>query len=209
MQAHEHPLSIIFIHDMALARDTMSYAFSHGAAEILFRAYPSSTIEDIPADLEPTVVLLSSTVQFIGGCHPVLVVQSYWPDAAVVLLGAVETADQVRNAINAGVRGWINEDASFPKLLNIIKVVADAGNVFDDEAHLCFHEWSGSPSADAEMFSGTELSPREHEIIQLVRAGRTNPEIADQLGIVNKTVEAHLTRIYRKRKGTSRLDLLN
>ncbi|QFU92380.1 AAA family ATPase [Amycolatopsis sp. YIM 10] len=52
--------------------------------------------------------------------------------------------------------------------------------------------------------SGAGLSNREHEIAQLVAAGRTNREIAEQLVISEKTVETHVSRVLRKLRVRSR-----
>lgn len=54
---------------------------------------------------------------------------------------------------------------------------------------------------------GTELSERETEIVRMVRAGLPNREIAAALFVSEKTVEAHLTRIYRKTGARSRTAL--
>ena len=62
---------------MALARDSLHYAFTYGAAEIVFSAYPSTAIAEMPPELQPTLILLSSAVQFADECHPVRVVQHY------------------------------------------------------------------------------------------------------------------------------------
>ncbi|MGB9080833.1 MAG: response regulator transcription factor [Desulfuromonadaceae bacterium] len=51
------------------------------------------------------------------------------------------------------------------------------------------------------------LSPMEHRVAELVARGRTNLEIADELGIVERTVKAHLTAIYGKMHVGNRLSL--
>lgn len=51
------------------------------------------------------------------------------------------------------------------------------------------------------------LSPMEHRVAELVSRGRTNLEIADELGIVERTVKAHLTAIYSKLNIGNRLSL--
>jgi DNA-binding NarL/FixJ family response regulator len=51
------------------------------------------------------------------------------------------------------------------------------------------------------------LSPMEHRVAELVSRGRTNLEIADELGIVERTVKAHLTTIYSKLHIGNRLSL--
>lgn len=52
-----------------------------------------------------------------------------------------------------------------------------------------------------------ELTPHEAEVARLIAAGRTNREIAAALDVSPKTVEAHLSRIYRKLEVRSRTEL--
>jgi DNA-binding CsgD family transcriptional regulator len=48
------------------------------------------------------------------------------------------------------------------------------------------------------MSTGRALTTIEERVAALVAEGRTNPEVADELGITRKTVEWHLSRLYRK-----------
>lgn len=54
---------------------------------------------------------------------------------------------------------------------------------------------------------GATLTAREQHVIRLVALGRRNDEIAAELGISPKTVESHLTRVYRKLGIRSRTEL--
>jgi LuxR family transcriptional regulator, maltose regulon positive regulatory protein len=51
------------------------------------------------------------------------------------------------------------------------------------------------------------LSPTEERVARLVVAGRSNPEVAEELGLSRKTVEWHLSRVYRKLGARSRAEL--
>ena len=55
--------------------------------------------------------------------------------------------------------------------------------------------------------SGSGLTPTEERVARLVAVGRRNDEVAAELGIGTKTVETHLTRIYRKLRVRSRTEL--
>ena len=50
------------------------------------------------------------------------------------------------------------------------------------------------------------LTPREAEVLHLLATGATNPEIAGQLVITERTVKAHVTRILAKRNATTRTE---
>lgn len=54
-----------------------------------------------------------------------------------------------------------------------------------------------------------KLTPREHEVVDLVLKGFRNRELANLLGVKEKSIENHLTRIYRKCEVTSRVELMH
>lgn len=56
--------------------------------------------------------------------------------------------------------------------------------------------------------NGRELTDREADVVALVARGRRNDEVAAELGLATKTVEAHLTRVYRKLGVRSRTELV-
>lgn len=54
--------------------------------------------------------------------------------------------------------------------------------------------------------TGTRLSPRERQVLELLSQGRTNREIADELGITPRTASTHIAAIYRKLGVSGRVD---
>ena len=63
--------------------------------------------------------------------------------------------------------------------------------------------------SNTEKFKSLGITPREQEIIQLIQAGKTNQEIADQLYISVATVKDHNHNIFRKCGTRNRLELAN
>lgn len=61
---------------------------------------------------------------------------------------------------------------------------------------------------DPNMTNNDQFSPRELDVIHLLMQGKYNKEIAFALGIANRTVEAHLSSVYRKINVTSRTEAL-
>jgi DNA-binding NarL/FixJ family response regulator len=113
------------------------------------------------------------------------------PDTKVVVLTSFSDRARVSEALAAGAVGYQLKDCEPAELLGAVRAAA-AGNVPLDPrvARVLLPEPSGRPS-DA-------LSPRELEVLRLVAAGMANKQIARALGISERTVKAHLGRVFRQ-----------
>jgi two-component system, NarL family, nitrate/nitrite response regulator NarL len=111
---------------------------------------------------------------------------------AVVILTSFDYPQFVDAALRLGASGYVLKTDPFANLVHAIRQVAAGGVAYSVRP---------SPSG------ARRLSPRELEIVSLVVAGRSNDEIAHDLGISAKTVESHLTRIYEHANVTTRTEL--
>lgn len=128
------------------------------------------------------------------GVAPVLGVLAHLASAsingAVVLWGASVTEAEALRFVQEGARGILRKTASPSSLLNCLRSVAAGrswmeNNVFRDAI---------TPARN----SRSELTPREHQVLELVQHGYRNRDIASQLGIRPGTVKIHLKHIFEK-----------
>jgi DNA-binding NarL/FixJ family response regulator len=113
----------------------------------------------------------------------------------VLVLSSFETPQYVSTALRFGARGFMLKTAPLEELVAAIRTVAGGGSAFTAEQLL-----------DANARS-IRLSVRERQIVQLVVDGRSNEEIAGEIGSSRKTVEAHLTHLYGRLGIASRVEL--
>jgi DNA-binding NarL/FixJ family response regulator len=111
---------------------------------------------------------------------------------AVVILTSFDYPQFVDAALRLGASGYVLKTDPFANLVHAIRQVAAGGVAY-----------SVRPSPAGIR----RLSARELEIVSLVVAGRSNDEIAHDLGISAKTVESHLTRIYEHANVATRTEL--
>jgi DNA-binding NarL/FixJ family response regulator len=137
----------------------------------------------------PDVVLLDLSMQGIDGFETLRRMQAALPDVRVIVLTSSEAADNAREARRRGARGFLTKLSDHSEIVTAIRDVC-AGR-------MSFQE--GLEPADTEFFSDPAgLTPRELEVLQLVRDGRSNAEIGQRLGITVRTVKAHMTAILEK-----------
>lgn len=109
-----------------------------------------------------------------------------------MILSAFDYPQYVDAALRLGAAGYILKTDPFPNLVNAIRKVAAGGLAYSVRPHA-----AGSG----------RLSARELEVVGLVVEGRSNDEIGSRLGISEKTVESHLTRIYDRVEVATRTEL--
>jgi DNA-binding NarL/FixJ family response regulator len=110
---------------------------------------------------------------------------------AVMVWGVSMTEAEALRLLQAGARGIIRKTSELTNLLACLRTVA-AGRTWMEDC--VFHEsMRGGPG-----YPRSELTPREHQVLQLVEQGFKNKEIALELGIRPGTVKIHLKHIFEK-----------
>ena len=107
--------------------------------------------------------------------------------------------------IRAGARGYVTKTIDADRLADAIERVAEGDAVFSPRlAGFVLDAFRGqtTPSSDLD-----QLTPREQEVLRLIARGYLYKEVAFNLGISAKTVEAHVTSVLRKLQFTNRHEL--
>lgn len=154
-------------------------------------AEASSAIEAVDAarTREPDVILMDLRMPGIDGARATALVLAERPQSRVVVLTTYDNDADILRAVEAGAIGYILKDATREELILAVRTAADGGTPL-------------APSVAAKLVSRlhspTALSPREVEVLRLVRTGSTNAEIGRALYISEATVKTHLLRAFAK-----------
>lgn len=108
----------------------------------------------------------------------------------VAVWGVSMTEAEALRLLQAGARGIIRKTADLPSLLACMRTIADGKTWMED---CVFRD-----SVRAEGYPRSELTAREHQVLELVEQGFKNKEIALELGIRPGTVKIHLKHIFEK-----------
>jgi DNA-binding NarL/FixJ family response regulator len=141
------------------------------------------------AELAPDVVLMDLNLPGLPGLEAIRQVVGRTPAPAVLVLTMVDDDDTVTAALRVGARGYLLKGAVQEEVLAALRTVAAGGVVF-------------GAGAAQRVLSGErrigDLTPRESEVLALVADGRSNPEIARELGLSLKTVQNHVSNVLAK-----------
>jgi two-component system, NarL family, nitrate/nitrite response regulator NarL len=109
---------------------------------------------------------------------------------AITVWGVSMTEAEALRLLQAGARGIVRKTADLEQILSCLRAVASGRSWMED---CVFRD-----SARQERYPRSELTPREHQVLEMVEQGFKNKEIALELGIRPGTVKIHLKHIFEK-----------
>ncbi len=142
----------------------------------------------LDGELRPDVVLMDVCMPGLDGIEATRRICENRPDASVVMLTASIDHGCVIGALDAGAVGYLVKDAD-PAVLRAAVLAAAAGAAPLDPR-------AARAVLDTRAKAAMPLTGRETEVLESVAEGLTNKAIARRLGISEKTVKAHLTRVF-------------
>ena len=149
------------------------------------------------AETAPDVVLMDLSMPVMDGVDATRAIVASGATAKVVVLTSFSDRERIHEALEAGAIGYLLKDAEPDDLLRGVRAAARGDWPIDPRAARLLLGGGGPPS-------GPRLSTREQEVLELVAAGLANKLIARKLGISERTVKAHLTRIFEQLGVTDR-----
>jgi DNA-binding NarL/FixJ family response regulator len=149
---------------------------------------------ELERTLSPDVVVMDLAMPEINGLHAAIEMLRRRPDCRVLILSMHADPQYVRNALDAGVKGYILKNALETDLTRAVRVLASGGQFLSPElSELAIRSLRGADNDADDAFS--RLSAREIQVLRLIALGKSNKEIAAILGLSANTVAVHRTNL--------------
>ena len=151
-------------------------------------------------ELKPDVAVVDIGMPELDGVEVTRQIREIVPDTKVLMLSMHESDQMVRRALEAGARGYLLKSDLTECLANAVEAVAEGKRFLTPKVSEIVLEGflrTKGPRQQGER-AGVRPTPREIEIIRLLAEGKSNKEIASQLGIAVRTVETHRAKIMLK-----------
>ena len=140
--------------------------------------------------LSPDVTVMDLAMPEINGLHAAIEILRRRRESRVLILSMHADEQYVRNALDAGVKGYILKNALETDLTRAVHVIAGGGQFLSPElSALAIRRLRGEDGEADDPFS--QLSAREVQVLRLIALGKSNKEIASILGLSANTVAVH------------------
>src|ERR687885_528423 len=166
--------------------------------EVVGVAYDGEEAVELCRKEEPDVVLMDISMPKMDGISATREIRNLLPQTTVLILTGHEEDEHVFDGIKAGAQGYLLKDSEPEDLSRAIHTV-HAGNtiIAPDLAQKMLNTFEGGRSGSQQL-APPPLTERELEVIRALAQGMSDRQIANSLGISEKTVRNHTSNIYRK-----------
>jgi DNA-binding NarL/FixJ family response regulator len=160
------------------------------------------------AETRPDVALIDISLKNESGLELVKNLESEFPLVALIVLSMHDEALYAERALRAGARGYVMKRETTKSMLTAIRRVLDGDVYVSDRVVNVMARRLGTSRKAAASTPVERLSDRELEIFRLLGQGRTTSQIAEDLGLSLKTVQAYCARAKEKFGVNSLAELL-
>lgn len=197
---------ILIVDDHPMFREALSGAirFALADAEVFEAGSIDAACKAIRSEPEIEIVLLDLSMPGTSSFDGLMLLRSSFPRIPIMIVSGLDDPRIVQEAIRLGAAGFVSKSVDKRTLAEGVSEVL-SGSVF-------------VPADVAERMSGpcatvktsdianrlSELTPAQIRVLQLIRHGRLNKQIAHDLGVSETTVKAHVSEILRKLNVVSR-----
>ena len=196
------PTTVVIADDHTVVRDGIRAVLERedGEFEVVAEAADIPSLIRAVREHKPDLLTLDLTMP--GGSSLGALPSCFMahPTMAVAILTMREDPEYARQALRAGARSYVLKEAEPAELLQAFRLAVAGGTYL--------HPRLGALMATGE--EGTDavaLSDREREVVRLIADGYTNPEIAEQMDVAERTVKTYRARAIEKLGFSSRAEI--
>jgi DNA-binding NarL/FixJ family response regulator len=188
---------ILIVDDHPVVRAGLaSMLGTHPGIEVIGSASTGVEVLALLEKLVPDVILIDLRMPGLSGSETIRAIKLRKDPPRIIVLTNSETDEDIYQSVGAGADGYLLKSTSQDGLLDAIRRVRANKQYFP--AHIA--------AQLTDRMNRSDLTPREHQILQLVARGLTNKEIGRVFGISGNTARNHVNNIIEKLQVSDRTE---
>lgn len=186
---HPNPIRILSVEDHPVFREGLNTIIA-SQADMQLVAQAVNAAEAIREFRKhrPDVTLMDLRLPGADGIDTLISIRGEFPTARIIMLTTSDGDAEIQRALRAGAAAYVLKSMPKDELLAVVRSVHEGGR----------HIPPAVAARLAEHLGEDDLTTRELEVLQLIRDGFRNKQIADQLAIAETTVNFHIKNLVEK-----------
>jgi NarL family two-component system response regulator LiaR len=191
-----NPIRVLIVDDHSMVRAGLaSFIRIKSDLELAGEASDGQQAVHLCGRLEPDVILMDLVMPRMDGVAAIRAIGKRWPRIRIIALTSFKDKDLVHDALRAGAISYLLKDVTVDELAAAIRAAHSGRPTLAPEAAQVLIEATRRPEGPV---LGSDLTPREREVLALMVEGLNNPQIGERLVISVTTVRSHVSSVFSK-----------
>ncbi|MCT4588933.1 MAG: response regulator transcription factor [Carboxylicivirga sp.] len=192
-------IKILLADDHSMIRQGLKAFLDKDKFAVLAEAKNGKEALDLLKDNDVDVLVTDIMMPEMDGIELCKQVSAAYPQINILALTMMNENYNIKKMLGAGAKGYILKDCTQDELRTAIETVHQGKNYYSQEVtDIIMEGLSAQPAPKQRLVNEIPLTKRETEILHLICKEKSNVEIADELFISNRTVEAHKRNLLDK-----------
>lgn len=201
-------IKILIADDHAVVREGTRHILEQEPdLKIVAEAADGKEAIELAGTSSPDVAIIDIAMPTVDGIEATKRIKALYPRIAVLILTVYDNEQFIFSLLEAGAAGYLLKSVRSRELIEAVRSIYAGESVLHPSiARKVLNRFVPTPDQTTKSVPHELLSPRETEVLKLATQGLSNKEIAEQLYLSLRTVQAHLSHIFNKLQVSSRTE---
>jgi len=203
-------IGILLAEDHVIVREgTRELLQREADMEVVGEASDGEEAVELTRRLKPNVVVMDIAMPKLNGIEATKQIKRTHPATVVLILTAYDNDQYIAALLDAGAAGYLLKNVRGDELIDAIRAVFAGESILQPSiARRVIEQLRPTTLHLEEALTVSPLSERETEVLKLAARGVSNKDIAQRLYLSNRTVQSHLSNIFKKLVVASRTEAI-